>query len=116
MTLLEEKKMVARWMGWDTSDGIPDAYTLPLFDYSTGLLTKECRPFEWFEWLPEDYRNCWDEIWDRIEKQKLRRKFIEKVWQYMEYDGEDDWPCAWFYMTVKPAICWQALIKTIEES
>ncbi|MCP3682002.1 MAG: hypothetical protein GY861_04860 [bacterium] len=114
MTLLEEKKMVATWMGWDTSYGIPAAYTLPLFDYSTGFFTNECQPFEWVAWNPKSDRNCWDKIWNNMDKH-FRPVYITHLGKLLPEYEEDDYNEPWFFHTALPEICWPALIKAIEE-
>ncbi len=59
-------------------------------------------------------RNCWDKIWDNMDKH-FRPVYITHLGKLLPEYEEDDYNEPWFFLTAKPAICWQALIKTIEE-
>ncbi len=93
MTLLEEKKMVAEWL-------------------KVGFPTKTPLETMWFkEWNPQA-NDCpyseWSEIWGNMDDE------VQKKYKYHLSRLVGSWSL-WLFHTAKPAICWQALIKTLEE-
>ena len=109
MTLLEEKKMVAEWMGWGGfSHG---------FNRDVGSMV--IQDVYWDDWNPQSDRNAWPEIWGKLSnlewfvyKQTLVnefRKIAEEVEGIVRFDLQE---CM---HTASPETCWKALIKTIEK-
>ncbi len=103
MTLLEEKKMVLKWLGkaidlrWYWPKGYNKAASKKRIEF----------------WNPKSDRNCWDEIWSKLRETALYAKYNGIVWRMCQTHGELD---LWKLHTAKPEICWQALIKALEES
>ncbi len=83
MTLIEEKKLVAKKL------------------------------MQWMffrDWNPQTDRNCWPEIWKKLESIKID-KYHDLSDKYYANLGEIS---AWELHTSKPETCWKALIKTIK--
>ncbi|MCP3682000.1 MAG: hypothetical protein GY861_04850 [bacterium] len=106
MTLREEKKMVTEWMGWKENGTY---HAEPVFKNKEGENV--------FGWNPQSDRNCWDKIWDNMNEETFA-KYLTTVVSLMGFDenSSEIFKIACFAHTAKPAICWRALIKTIEES
>ncbi len=102
MTLLEEKKMVATWMGWEY-DKHADAYLR--FNHPRLV----CLEF----WNPQSERKFWDEIWGQMDEDETQ-KYCFMLDRHLKDDGEP-YSRVWGFLTAKPAICWQALIQTLGE-
>lgn len=105
MTLEEEKRMVAKWMGLDY------VVRRPLHkSYDCKFLQKNGIVVHIFDkWSPQSDRRCWDEIWERIVEEELIDKYFHNL-KLNERYGDD-----WGVHTATPEQCWHALIKTLEE-
>jgi len=111
MKLEDEKRLVAtRIMDWKY---IPehDFYLKPLEPSTWSSPKREESPdtIQLGEWNPQEDRNCWDEIWDKMDIQ-TGLKYLKNLKQYFKDDSVE-----WDYHTAKPEICWKALIRTLEE-
>ena len=53
-------------MGWCVSHGIPNEYTLPLFDADAMMVTSIGQPFNWRPWNPITDANARDEVVGRM--------------------------------------------------
>ncbi len=110
MTLLEEKKMVLKWLRkvidlrWYWPKGYNKAASKKRIEF----------------WNPQS-NDCpysdWSEIWGNMDEDTFA-KYLTTVVSLMGFDenSTEIFKIARFAHTAKPAICWQALIKTIEES
>jgi len=101
MTLKEEKKLVADWMGWSVS-----------MEHGLGpMIIKEYPPHLMFHnWHPNSSRFWWDEIWDNMDMKTF--KIYMKELKSFHYER----PLATkqiFIHTAKSEICWKALVTTL---
>ena len=107
MTLEEEKKLVADWMGWIHVSVSPGDN----FFYTSGNIIKDRILVK--EWNPQSERKWWDEIWEKIDDKNLSYIYVDKIVE-LEYVTEiSGLPKWWHIHTAKPEICWKALIKAI---
>jgi len=108
MKIEEEKKLVAeKLMGWEVHVIHSEHHKI--------YATNPNRVFEDSQfWKPESDRNCWDEIWEKMDDGN-NGEFIDNFTNNIE----EVFPRSllmgdWDYLTVKPELCWKALIKTLE--
>lgn len=110
MNLEEEKKLVAvELMGWDLKQ-TPDNRWL----YKNVKNNSHCYWLKLSNWNPQTDRNCWDEIWGKMDV-CLYEKYLKNAC-YVLGVGYETTLNSWKFHTAKPAICWKALITTLKES
>jgi len=108
MTLLEEKKLVADWMGWEFENG--------LFSWldKSGVKTRKVQDHKY--WNPHRNRNCWPDIWERMDRKTII------AYKYALGDSsyvEDKVGCTlrdsveWKFHTAPPEVCWKALVSVL---
>ena len=95
LTIEEEKKLVSDWMGWDIL-GIEDSDDVLLMFDKTGD-----NFIEMSKWKPNEDRNCWPKIWDRMDS----FDFVDYELCLKELTNGTfrEWH------TAKPSVCWDAL-------
>ena len=111
MSLEEDKKLIAEFMGWK-------------FDYEGRVSNPKQSSFWLCNWNPQTDRNAWPEIWDKIASDldvlysyldnldyMMDWKALEK--KYPQLEGKHE---LWFGIhTAPPEVCFKALIKTLKE-
>jgi len=115
MSLEEDKKLIAEFMGW----------TLITEDYFGSDRVEIVEKEIYMQgWNPQTDRNAWPEIWDKIASDldvlylyldnldyMMDWKALEK--KYPQLEGKHE---VWFGIhTAPPEVCFKALIKTIKE-
>jgi len=114
MTLEEEKELVAeKLMGWKII--YLDSPTPCIDKGKTGSRTHLAR------WNPQSERKWWDEIWDKMDA-KMFEEYFEILGEMILHAKKKNTPKHILediilrgFHTAKPEVCWEALIKTLEE-
>jgi len=66
-------------------------------------------------WNPHEDRNCWDEIWDALSYEQ-EKSYSDNLWLLLGANGMDTLHHnQMLFHTAKPELCWEALIKTLQE-
>ncbi len=114
MTLLEEKKMVARWMGWKLTKGFDERSEKSCWHVHDKFKNWLFVNIE--NWNPQSERQFWDEIWDNMDEDFII-SYLNNLHALLEVALNGAEHLEHFANhTAKPEICWQALIKALENS
>ena len=108
MTLEEEKKLVAEWMGWRVNQ----YHSLGLQHFVRVTNSPESAVYI-DAWNPQSYRNCWDEIWENMDENTMSLYLSNiKCKGHLVIAPE----IIWFFHTASPETCWKALIETLTKN
>jgi len=116
MDLNEEKKLVVeKLMGWEKGDYKGGGWPIEYYDdeyHKIGIMLKN--------WNPQDNeigRRWWDEIWEKMQNLALRGGYVAELEKHFGINMMKRYSCnsVLAIHTAKPAICWKALIKTINQ-
>lgn len=93
--LEQEKRLVAKFMGWEAG-----------VNHINGV--------KYSSWNPQTDRNAWPEIFLKIENSpkdfgvmSIKESFTTDLFDLGMRGG-------WGYLTASPEVCWQALVATLE--
>jgi len=107
MTLLEQKKMVASWMGGHCIEEHPGAV---YFDGNRMMVLDQ--------WNPQSDRNTWQYIFEHMSPE-IKFKYsleLEKLLGITLEPTAETNTADWFKIhSAKAEICWKALVNTVEE-
>ena len=110
MTLEQEKKLVAEFMGWEVGKKPPFPDTVLIYrigcfpDTNVNVLEPE-------HWNPQTDRNAWPEIWDKMGRD-FKIEYLDYLRLFLLVDKTH--LTLFDYLTASPEVCWQALIKVLE--
>ena len=109
MTLEEEKKLVAEWMGWRVNQ----YHSLGLQHFVRVTNNPESAVYI-DAWNPQSYRNCWDEIWENM-NDDIKEVYLDNLTNILpvQINGIVSWL---EIHTAKPEKCWKALIETLTKN
>ena len=67
------------------------------------------------KWNPQSEHKWWDEIWENIEqaKREIKKRYMTILIALIDKNAEN--VSKWKVHTAQPEICWEALVKTLEE-
>ena len=100
MTLDEEKKLVWEWLGKKPPKK-PDSFAYA--KYVVRSMT----------WSPHKDRNCWPEIWGKMDLDFVK-KYLKNLHDiYLHKDDRTQFVLEWNAHTAPPEVCWKALVKTL---
>jgi len=85
----DEKRMVAKWMGWKVEP-----------------LATLFRPW----WNPQSSREPWPELWGNMDEE-TRQQYMNILHQMIQPVVAT----AWEFHTMSFEVCWRALIKVLED-
>ncbi len=109
-TLLEEKKMVVKWMGWEHIVVPGSDENDYIFEKKTKYSTTQTYYRDWNPQSNSCPYSVWKEIWDNMDED-TKRKYLNELCYLSGSNAMN----TWFLHTTKPAICWKVLLKIIEE-
>lgn len=105
MTLIDEKKLVAEWMGWEIKKHFTEGWLFrkkPDEMWHHLIAPKEA-PAK-YQWNPHRDRNCWPQIWEKMDYDTRFNYMNNLPYEERNY---------WSLHTGPPDICWKALVKTL---
>ena len=109
---IEDKKRIAEWMGWiiETRRVLHKSFDESFIIYPNGgySILKS--------WNPDTDRNCWPEIWEKIEKYPiLIENYLRKLDELLALNQLSSWQwSAWKWHIAPPYICVKALLEVIK--
>ena len=111
MTLVEEKKLVADFMGWKH---IPTEMKVTALRYQK----KDRTSIYLDQWHinNNELATCkdWDEIWDEMDEDFME-KYLHEVYRNLNLGIASITLHEKLFHTAKPDLCWKALLQTINQ-
>ena len=106
MELIEKKKIVAEWMGWEIEMDFPDNF-------------KRSRHDDWesiSDWSPEKDRNAWPELFKNMgNSEMVDGQFICRFYAEVLKLKQKDMIEEWWLISAPPEQCLTALVKAIQQ-